>query len=103
MTPPKAALQIDKSTDGHIAITGELDAATAPQLRAVLAEAVVAGSDRLVLDVSGLRFCASTGLAVLVCARCGLPTNGQLILHGASDQLRRLLRITHLDTTFTLT
>lgn len=100
---PDDALRIDTSTNGTIRIAGDLDAATAPRLRPVLTAALDTGADRLILDVSDLTFCDSTGLAVLIRARNALPAHRQLILHVACDQLRRLLAITQLDTTFTLT
>ena len=102
MTLPAAILRIDTTRDSTITLAGALDAATAPHLHATLAQPLAAHPDRLILDLSGLEFCDSTGLAALVHTRNALPENGELILYGTPDLIRRLLRITHLEDTFTL-
>jgi anti-anti-sigma factor len=49
----------------HVTVSGELDIHTAPQLYDVLTEASADG-DRLVLDLSDVRFIDSTGIRVLI-------------------------------------
>lgn len=101
--PPYQALNIEAVSDGKIRLAGELDVATVPRLRTALAGSLARRPARLILDLTELDFCDSTGLALLVQTRNALPDTSELILHGATDQMRRLLRITCLDTTFTLT
>ena len=96
-------LSIDAASDSTIRLAGELDAATVPQLRAALAQTLTQRPARLILDLTDLDFCDSTGLALLVQTRNNLPDTSQLILHGATDRMHRLLCITRLDTIFTLT
>lgn len=103
MTQIPELLRIDASSDSTIRLAGELDAATVPRLRAALAQPLAGRPARLVLDLSELNFCDSTGLSLLVQTCNALPDTGELILQGASPQLRRLLHITRLDTTLTLT
>ncbi|MEU6174420.1 STAS domain-containing protein [Streptantibioticus parmotrematis] len=50
-------------------VTGELDLVTSPGVRQQVHEAVAAGRRDLVLDLSGVRFCDSSGVGVLIAAR----------------------------------
>jgi anti-sigma B factor antagonist len=52
-----------------ITISGRLDAATAPALRAKLDSLFEAGRDRIVLDLEQLNYVSSPGLRVLIEAR----------------------------------
>ena len=81
-----------------IAVIGDLDPATAPELEA----AIVAVTDdasvtRIVLDLGGVNFLDSSGLRVFVTTREELAArDGQLVLRNASSNIRRLLDITGL-------
>lgn len=97
-----AMLHIDV-IDDIIRVAGDLDLSTAPCLQAALLEALRPSPSRLALDVTALNFCDSSGLSTLVHAHSQLSAPGELVLHGASEQLRQLLRITNLDSSFTLT
>ncbi|MFD5316047.1 STAS domain-containing protein [Streptomyces sp. NPDC127098] len=50
-------------------VVGELDLATSPGVRQRVHEAVADGRRRLVLDLSEVLFCDSSGVGVLVAAR----------------------------------
>lgn len=52
-----------------IAVAGELDMATAPQLQAHITELLESERARLVFDLSEVTFCDSTGLSVFVRAK----------------------------------
>jgi anti-anti-sigma factor len=54
-----------------VAILGELDIQTAPQARAFLAQATATTPRHLILDLTGVRFLASAGIALLIAARPG--------------------------------
>ncbi len=81
-------------------VAGELDHATAEQLRGPLLEAIAGGADGILVDLSECHFIDSTGLSVLVEARRllgdrnGGPSFG---ICCADPQVRRLLEITGLD------
>jgi anti-anti-sigma factor len=67
---PAAAFTVD-SRPGRRGITvieafGELDFHTGPMLRRFVADSVAAGKTLVVLDLGGLEFLDSTGLAVLI-------------------------------------
>lgn len=65
-----------------LALGGELDVFTAPTLREAIEEAAPAGSENLVLDLRGLSFLDSSGLAVILAAheRLGGTGGGELRL-----------------------
>ncbi|WHM38172.1 STAS domain-containing protein [Streptomyces sp. BPTC-684] len=52
-----------------VRVRGELDLVTAPQVRRVVHDAVAAGRRDLVLDLSGVLFCDSSGVGVLIATR----------------------------------
>jgi anti-sigma B factor antagonist len=98
--PGPHRLSID-SIEGVVAVSGELDGHSAPQLEAVLAD-LDAGTE-LRIDVRGVDFVDSTGLRTLLLAqqRCE-DAGGRLVLVGPSSALRRLLELTGLRTRFHL-
>jgi len=53
----------------RLALTGELDIASAPMLEAKVAELCADGAQAIVIDLSGLAFIDSTGLRVILAAR----------------------------------
>jgi anti-anti-sigma factor len=65
-------LKVDEAEQGLwtvLRITGELDIMTSPEVRQRVHDAVAAGRRELVLDLSGVFFCDSTGVGVLISAR----------------------------------
>ena len=74
-----------------LTIGGELDIATAPELRARVAAVMDAGARRLVLDLRAVTFVDSTALAVFVGARSRLAEDGQIALVIAPDSYARLI------------
>lgn len=94
--PP--TLEVEERTQDTIAVSGELDMASAPRLAAALSRLQEAGQQEIVLDVSNLQFCDSSGLSVFVQAHRDLRTaGGRLVLRSPSDRLRMLLAATQLD------
>jgi anti-sigma B factor antagonist len=63
-----------------LAVTGELDIATAPALRDRLDAAIEAGTHRLVIDLSAISFLDSVALATIVHAKQQLAEDGRLAL-----------------------
>ncbi|MFC4530495.1 STAS domain-containing protein [Sphaerisporangium dianthi] len=86
-----------------VAMDGELDATTRGKAGKALEDLLARGCDRLVLDVSGLGFCDSGGLWLLLdVSRKAGRSGGWVRLAGADGFLRRLLALTHLDSAFAL-
>lgn len=80
------------------ALRGDLDFAAAPALREQLLDALRRSTKLLILDLSGVRFCDASGLAVLV----GTQRRAQLLgvtlyLAAPRPQIANVLRITGLD------
>jgi len=59
-----------------VAVSGDVDISTSPDLREALAEAVAAGNRAIVVDLSAVRFVDSTGLGVLVGAYTAVRNAG---------------------------
>jgi anti-sigma B factor antagonist len=86
-----------------VRVTGDVDLATSPQLRAALDDAIGAGADAVRLDMGGVTFLDSSGISVLVDAQQRLQdTSSKLVLHGVGDQIKRVLEISGLGSFFEL-
>jgi anti-sigma B factor antagonist len=81
-----------------IVLQGELDVATAPELRAELDRHLDAGRRVLRIDTQRLDFIDSTAIGELIRAnqRCA-DAHGSLILTNVSARLWRVLEVTGLD------
>jgi anti-sigma B factor antagonist len=78
-------------------LSGSLDIATSPTVRAALVEASEGGDHQLVVDLTRVDFLDSTGLGALIGAqRRAKEFNGELRLVVKEGQIVRLLRITGL-------
>lgn len=82
-----------------IALQGELDMSTASWLRQELDQVfAVPGRKSLILDLSGLSFCDSSGLGVMIGAYNQVHrTGGRIALVAAQERVRYLLLRTGLD------
>jgi anti-sigma B factor antagonist len=105
MATPRTELLVEELTgqpDGSVmlGVAGELDIGTADQLRRAVGPHLTAGT-RLVLDISRLTFCDSTGLAVMVgFHKRLLAVGGGLELSAPVPRVRHLLMITGLSRVF---
>ena len=90
--------------DTHlVAVSGEVDLYSAPELKADLHQAVDAGRTRLVVDLSGATFIDSTALGVLIsAARRIRPVHGDLAVICTDHEIRRLFELTGLHRVFTM-
>ncbi|HEY2428824.1 MAG TPA: STAS domain-containing protein [Acidimicrobiales bacterium] len=84
-------------------LEGDIDLASAPALRARLAEATQDPPARVVLDMSQLDFIDSTGLGVLVgTLRRVRGGGGDVRIGGARPGIERVFSVTGLDRVFHL-
>jgi anti-sigma B factor antagonist len=83
-----------------IAVTGELDLTTAPQLKWMLVDATEEGRSRLVVDLSATSFMDSTALGVLVGVNRGLGDGGELLIVCARSSLLRIFELSGMDGAF---
>jgi anti-sigma B factor antagonist len=84
-----------------VSVTGEIDVATAPQLRECLHRVIVRGQATVVLDLLGVTFLDSTALGVLVGAlkRCR-ELGGELHVVVSDPRIRKIFEITGLNKIF---
>jgi anti-sigma B factor antagonist len=74
-----------------LTVSGELDMATAPDLRERLGAALDAGMTRIVVDLREVTFMDSIGLASVLHARSRLRAGGRLALVVAPDSYTQLV------------
>lgn len=86
-----------------IAVRGELDLSSAPDLELPLQEAVASGDASVLIDLSECEFIDSTGIALIVRAWQRLDSaadgegDGRLVICSDNQQVRRVLEITGLE------
>lgn len=94
-------LRITTTTEGaarRLALAGELDHETAPELERTLAGVPLAAGHLLVVDVSGLALCDSSGLTTFIAAReRALAVGAAFELVDPPAAVTRMLRVTGLD------
>ncbi|MCH0542881.1 STAS domain-containing protein [Streptomyces sp. MUM 203J] len=73
----------ERATWAVLHISGELDLVSSAVVRRRVHDVVADGCHRLVLDLSGVRFCDSSGVGVLIAAR--------RLLHSCRGTLRLIL------------
>jgi len=86
-----------------VAVTGEVDIYTSPELKAALTGPDAEGCTRVIVDLNGVGFIDSSGLGVLVGAlRRAREAGIELLLVSSQPSFARILRITGLDAVFLL-
>ena len=91
LSQPRAAARLISAPQG------ELDLATAGELRTILANVVSSGAAQVVLDLSNVSFMDASALGVIVAAANRLRLGGgRLTLAGAAPNIERVLRLTGL-------
>lgn len=82
-------------------LTGDLDNHSAPEVRELLPELVLQAGQRLVIDLTGITFCDSSGITVLTAARNrALEAHAGVVLAAVPDRVSRIFRIVGLDHVF---
>jgi anti-sigma B factor antagonist len=85
-----------------LSLVGELDLAAAPRFVTQAAEALRSGAQRLFVELEGVSFVDSAGLAALLnVLRRATAARATLVLVGAQPQIRGVLAQTRLDREFT--
>ena len=100
---PQAEYSIEDSDQGPVLrVRGEIDLATAGELRARIGEHAEDAGGPAILDVSGVTFIDSTGLKALVGAQADLGGGRRLALQGVPPLFRRVLEMTGMLDVFDL-
>ena len=86
-----------------VAVRGEIDLFTAPELKKTLQEAIEGGATRVVVDLSETTFLDSTALGVLIGAVKRLRSrDGSLVIVNTDTNIAKTFEITGLDQIFTI-
>jgi anti-sigma B factor antagonist len=87
-----------------MSLDGEIDLYTAPRLHGELATVLSADTPvQIVVDMSGVEFCDSTGMNVLLAAhRRAREQGGDLELAAPRSAIRKILQVTGLESVFTV-
>jgi anti-sigma B factor antagonist len=90
-----------------MSVQGEIDLYTVPRLQRELSTVLAAANPprpvRLIVDLSGVDFCDSTGVnALLLAHRQARESGGGLELAAPRPAVRKILQVTGLETVFTV-
>jgi anti-sigma B factor antagonist len=93
------AAREDRDETAVLLLAGELDMSTAPQVSDLVDEALSDGRSQILVDLSEVTFCDSTGMSAFVRGhyRC-TEAGGWLRLTGAHGTVARVLAISGLST-----
>jgi len=92
-----------ESTRHVIALTGEVDLYTAPELKSQMLEMIANGADEVVVDFTDTTFIDSTTLGVLVSGVKRLREKGGTLSIVCSDRnITKIFEITGLDRVFAI-
>lgn len=83
-----------------VSLAGELDLYNAHQVREALLECCAEDPNRLVVDLSGVKFIDSTALGVLIEARTRMENRRAFLLAAPGLETKRALEISGLDRHF---
>jgi len=105
MTNLAMNFQLETVTIGRcdflVALTGEVDLYTAPELKQELLRLVEEGAQRIIVDLTDTTFIDSTMLSVLLSTLKRLrPSGGQLGIVCSDRNIRKIFEITLLDRVF---
>jgi anti-sigma B factor antagonist len=103
--PPEFNLTEDAlDADRHVvAVRGEIDLFTAPELKQKLTDAIEGGKSRIVVDLTDTTFLDSTALGVLIGAVKRLRSrDGALVIVNIDQNIAKTFEITGLDQIFTI-
>ena len=98
------ALDVDKVDQGGncvITLVGEVDLYSSPQVRKVVIKAIPKTKDAVGVDLSGVTYMDSSGVAVLVEGLKAAQKKGKrFALLAPSQSVMKVLELTRLDTVF---
>jgi anti-sigma B factor antagonist len=99
MVTPFAVEVSGDSTTPRVAVRGEIDVATSPQLRNELNALIARGAQHITIEFGGVSFVDSSGLGVLVGTykRLREEGNGTIRIVDAQPSVRKVFEITGLE------
>lgn len=93
----------DPDGDANIAVKGEVDLGSAPQLRDAILKAVKTAKAQVAVDLAGVGYMDSSGVATLVegLKACREPGKAFVLL-APSQPVMKVLQLSRLDSVFTI-
>lgn len=86
-----------------VSVEGEVDLSSSRELQSRLREVISEGPSRLIVDLSGVPYMDSSGVATLVEAMQTSRKKGtRLVLCGMGDKVQSIFEIARLDKVFTI-
>jgi len=86
-----------------LTVTGEVHMENSPRLREALIQVCQEGPGRVVVDLAGVTYIESSGIATLVEAlQRARQAGGQLLLRGLSERIKAVFRLSRLDKVFSI-
>jgi anti-anti-sigma factor len=95
-----STLEMTNAGVAKVSLSGELDAASAPNFKECIEQAAEKKAKRLVLLMDGLEYIASAGLRVLIFAKQKMGAKVDMYVVGAQEQVMSTLKKTGLDHSF---
>ena len=93
--------EVDERTS-VVAVEGELDLSSAPNLKWTLVDQLAAGRSQLVLDLTAVTFMDSTALGVLVAVNRSLGEGMRLVIVCARSNVLKIFELSGMDGVFTI-
>lgn len=97
-------LQIEKRNSSEaytIAVCGEVDLYSSPELREVLTGTLPKDARRVCVDLSGVPYMDSSGVATLIEGlRAAKAASASFVLIAPSPQVKKVLQLSRLDSVF---
>ncbi len=86
-----------------LSLNGEIDLHVSPDVEQLLTSLIAKRPKQVVVDLSGVTFIDSSGLAVLIHALQNVQEyGGRLLLSGINDDVRTIFRMARLDQVFVI-
>lgn len=86
-----------------VAVEGDVDLNSSRSLQTQLRESIGSGPDKLIVDLAGVPYMDSSGVATLVEAmQLARKKNTRLVLCAMSDKVQSIFEIARLDKVFTI-
>jgi anti-sigma B factor antagonist len=99
MSPPLAVTSATTGSTAVLTLTGDLDFINVARLKAEVSAVVVAPVTRLIIDLSGVAICDSTGFGALIWSMRHATGHGcWLLLCGPRTRVRQIIEMAGLDT-----
>jgi len=93
----------DSPDEAILDVSGEVDMNTSDELREILMDAAEQDMEKVTVDLSGVDFMDSSGIATLVDGLQTMKKNGgQLVLRNLNENVRSVFEIANLTDVFTI-